>query len=226
MGRKRQFSKEQVLSHIQRWVLQHGVAPTIKELQELLGVGSTRTVIRYLRWLEQEGDIKRWTGARGLRVCRPPADATFATKAVPIVGEAPAGALMTAEQNVDGWIRLPQSFLRPSSERFFLLQVRGNSMNRATVEHEHPENGDLVLVRQRSTANPRDVVVALIDGETTIKRLVRAAGYWVLKPDSTESKHQPIVVAPGFRVQGVVVRVLKKGSEIMREVFEEGTERS
>jgi repressor LexA len=220
MGRKRQFSKQQVLSHIQHWVLEHGVAPTIKELQGLLDVGSARTVIRYLRWLEEEGDITRWRGARGLRVRRASTTPSLATKSVPIVGQAPAGAPMTAEQNVDGWIRLPQSFLRPSTERFFLLQVRGNSMNRATVEREHPENGDLVLVRQQGTADPGDIVVALIDGEATIKRLVRAAGYWVLKPESTESTHQPIVVAPGFRVQGVVRRVLKKGSEIVNLIEE------
>jgi repressor LexA len=220
MARKRQFSKEHVLGHIQRWVLEHEVAPTIKELQKLLGVGSARTVIRYLRWLEEEGDIVRWSGARGLRVRRAPTAASLATKPVPIVGQAPAGAPMTAEQNINGWIRLPQSLLRPSTDRFFLLQVRGNSMNRATVEREHPEDGDLVLVRRRSTADPRDIVVALIDGEATIKRLVRAGGYWVLKPESTEPKHQPIVVVPGFRLQGVVVRVLKKGSEIVNLVQE------
>lgn len=214
MGRKRQFTKEHVLSAIQQWRGQHGVPPTIKELQKLLNVGSTRTVMRYLRWLEAEGDIERGPGARSMRVRRAPTSASMATQVVPIVGTAPAGALMTAEQNVDGWIRLPQTMLRSASDRCFLLHVRGNSMNQATVGGERIENGDLVLVRQQTTANARDVVVALIDGEATIKRLVRAGGYWVLKPESTESKHHPIMLGPTFHVQGVVVRVLKKGSEL------------
>lgn len=216
MGRKRQFSNEHVLALIQQWQLQHGVPPTIKELQKLLKVGSTRTVMRYLRWLEEDGDIERWSGARAMRVRRAPATApSLATKAVPIVGTAPAGALMTAEQNLEGWIRLPQSFLRPSTERFFLLQIRGNSMNQAVVGGERIENGDLVLVREQVTANPRDIVVALIDGEATIKRLVRVGDHWALKPESSESGHHPIIIGPNFRVQGIVVRVLKKGAELL-----------
>ena len=89
-------------------------------------------------------------------------------------------------------------------------------MNRAAVSGGRIENGDLVLVRQQSTADPGEVVVALIDGEATIKHLVRAPGYWVLKPESTDPQHRPIVVGRNFRVQGVVCRVLKKGTEIVR----------
>jgi repressor LexA len=220
MGRKRQFSREHVLSLIQEWRGRHGAPPTIKELQRLLGVGSTRTVVRYLRWLETEGDIERRPGARGVRVRRSPAATGLATRSVPILGTAPAGSLMIAEENYEGLIRLPKAFFRSAADDFFLLHVRGNSMNRATVAGDRIENGDLVLVRQQTTANPRDIVVALIDGEATIKRLVKAAGHWVLKPESSEAKHQPIVLGPTFRVQGVVVRVLKKGSELASLVEE------
>jgi repressor LexA len=219
MGRKRQFGNNHVLSMIQRRQLEYGAPPTIKELQKLLGVGSTRTVTRYLRWLEEDGDIERWSGARAMRIRRAPVAPSLATKAVPIVGTAPAGTLMTAEQNVEGWIRLSQSILRPATDRFFLIQVRGNSMNRAAVAGERIESGDLVLVRQQGIADPRDIVVALIDGEATIKRLVRAGGNWILKPESSESKHHPIVPGPGFRVQGVVVRILKKASQILNTVY-------
>jgi repressor LexA len=216
MGRKRQFSREHVVSLIQQWRGEHGLPPTIKELQKLLKVGSTRTVMRYLRWLEAEGDIERGEGARSIRVRRGPMSASMATKAVPIVGTAPAGALMTAEQNVDGWIRLPQAMLPSGDGPFFLLHVRGNSMNRAENRGVRIESGDLVLVRQQVTANPGDIVVALIDGEATIKRLRRAGGHWVLNPESTESKHHPIMLGPSFRVQGVVVRVIKRASELTK----------
>ena len=214
MGRKRQFSREHVLSLIQGWRGEHGVPPTIKELQRLLKVGSTRTAVRYLRWLESEGDIERGQGARSIRVRRTPTSASVATKAIPVVGTAPAGALMTAEQNIDGWIRLPQAMLPAGSDRLFLLHVRGNSMNRASIRGERLENGDLVLVRQQATAKPRDIVVVLIDDQATIKRLVRPGGHWVLNPESTESNHHPIMLGPTFRVQGVVVRVVKKGSKL------------
>ncbi len=216
MGRKRQFTKEQVLTLLQQWQLEHGASPTIKEIQKLLHVGSTRTVMRYLRWLEAEGDIERWSGARAIRVRRAPTRHSLQTKPVPIVGTVPAGAPLTAEQNVDGWIRVPEAMLQPSADRFFLLQVRGNSMNKARVNGNLIENGDLVLVRQQQGASLRDVVVSLVDGEATVKRLLRPGGHWVLMPESTESQHQAIMLGPSFRVQGVVARVLKKGSELLR----------
>jgi len=213
MGRPKQLSREEVLSAINEALIKRGLPPTIEELRQALGVGSTRTVLRYLRWLEEEGDIERWNGARGLRPLRSDIS-TVQTRAVPVVGQAPAGPLVLAEQNVDGWVQMPKKIARPGSE-YFLLRVRGNSMNKAKVAGEKIENGDLVLVRQQATANDGDIVVALIDGEATIKRFARASGYFVLKPDSTSAKHRPIVVDRDFHIQGTVVRVLKRGSVII-----------
>lgn len=214
MGRKPLFDRSEVLDAINRWIAEHGVPPTVRELKRALGVGSIRTVSRYLALLEEEGEIQRWSGARGLRPLKAPRTG-LETLPVPIVGEAPAGALALAEQNIEGWVRLPVSFARPPSARFFLLRVRGNSMNRAELEDERLENRDLALVRQQDTADEGQIVVALIDGEATIKRLARAPGYVVLKPDSTEPGHRPIVVTSDFRIQGVVCRVLKRGSQML-----------
>lgn len=208
------MSKEKVLEAINRWLVEHGVPPTVDELRRLLRVGSTRTIFRYLDWLEEEGDIERWPGARGLRLRRSP-KARVQTQLVPIVGEAPAGPLMLAEENREGWVRLPKEFCRPPSARFFLLRVRGDSMNRASVAGQRIEDGDLVLVRQQATADPNEIIVALIDGEATIKRLIRGQGYYLLKPESSNRNHEPIVVNRDFQVQGVVCYVLKKGSELL-----------
>jgi repressor LexA len=137
------------------------------------------------------------------------------TRAVPLVGEAPAGPLMLAEENFEGWLRLPLDFASPPSATFFLLRVRGDSMDRAVVIDENIENGDLVLVRQQATAEPGTVVVALIDGEATIKRLARGPNYYFLKPESSNPKHQPILVGSDFQILGVVARIIKNGSEIL-----------
>ena len=88
-------------------------------------------------------------------------------------------------------------------------------MNKAVVKDQRIESGDLVLVRQQATAQTNDIVVALVDGEAAIKRLVRGDGYFLLKPDSANPEHRPIVVNCDFHVQGVVTRVLKKGSELL-----------
>lgn len=91
-------------------------------------------------------------------------------------------------------------------------------MNRAKVEGRTIEDHDLVLVRQQERADPRQVVVALVDGEATIKKLVKAPGYYVLQPESTNPKHRPIVIAQDFRIQGIVCRVFKKGGELLHSV--------
>jgi len=214
MGKDKLLTKEQVLATISRWILHYGMPPTVEELRRALKVGSTRTVLRYLRWLEDEGDIERWPGARGLRLLKTIKERAE-TLSVPLVGEAPAGSLMVAEENLEGWVRLPKEFLAPPSAKFFLLRVRGNSMNKATVEGERIESGDLVVVRQQPVARSGDIVVALIDGEATIKRLVQGQGYFLLKPESTNPTHKPIILNQDFHVQGVISRVLKKGSELL-----------
>ena len=122
---------------------------------------------------------------------------------------------MPVEENFLGQVQIPKDFLKPSTAKFFLLRVRGDSMNRAKSEGQTIEDGDLVLVRQQERADPGKIVVALVDGEATIKKLVKAPGYYVLQPESTNPKNRPIIVAQDFRVQGVVSRVFKKGGELL-----------
>jgi SOS regulatory protein LexA len=211
MGNKKLLTKELVLDAINRWMIDHGLPPTIEELRRILKVGSTRTVLRYLTWLEEEGDIERWPGARGLRL-KKGATRGLETRLIPLVGEAPAGPLMIAEENREGFVQLPKQMLSPPSAEFFLLRVRGDSMNQAIVNGDYIENGDLVVVRRQATATSGQIVVALVDGEATIKKLVAGSGYYMLKPESKNKKHTPIVLTQDFRVQGVVVRVLKNGA--------------
>jgi repressor LexA len=214
MGRKPQVTKEQVLTAIQKWVIEHRVPPTVAELRKQLKAGSDRTVLRYLEALEEDESIERWGGARGIRLLKRLSQG-LATKPVPIVGTAPAGPLMLAEENFEGWLQLPTEDLRPKSGEFFLLRVRGDSMNRAQVDGGRIESGDLVLVRRHAAAESGDVVVTLIDGEATIKRFMRGPNYYFLKPESSKSEFQPIIVDDRFSVQGVVVRVFKNGVELL-----------
>ncbi len=215
MPKPRLFSKDDVLQAINDLLVNRGKPPTVEELKKKLGVGSIRTVLRYLDWLETDGDIERWGGARGIRLRR--ATGGLDTVSIPVVGEVPAGPLMLADENVEGWVRLPPASVRPTSARFFFLRVRGDSMNRALVNGKLIESGDLVLVRQQSAADPGAIVVALIDGEATIKRFMQGDGYYYLRPESTNPEHQPIVLDERFGVQGIVIDVLKKGTTLLNE---------
>jgi len=214
MGRKRILGKEEVLNSINRLIIKSGASPTIEELRNDLKVGSTRTVLRYLKLLEEEGEIERWSGARGLRPLKM-LKKGIETRPIPLLGEAPAGPFMVAEENREGCIYLPKQFVTPSSAHFFLLRVRGDSMNQAVINGEKIENGDLVLIKQQATASEGQIVVVIVDGEVTIKRFVRGPGYFLLKPESTNRKHRPIIVNNDFKVQGVVTRIFKKGSDLI-----------
>jgi repressor LexA len=170
--------------------------------------------------LEAEGAIERRPGAPGVKLLKPRSEGAQ-TRAVPIAGRVPAGALMLAEENIEGWIRLPKVLASPASATFFLLHVRGTSMNKAAIAGGTIDDGDLILVRQQQVARTGDIIVGLVDGEATVKRLVTAPGYFILKPESKDKTHQRIVVERDFRVAGKVTHVLKKGSGLLREVFDD-----
>jgi repressor LexA len=219
MGRRPLLTTDKVRAALQRLTAAHGGPPSLEEVRRELHVGSTRTLFRYLRKLQDEGVVARHPGVAGIRLLKPSKGGPQ-TQAVPIVGDVQAGTPALAEENIDGWLRLPRSMTGPVAEKFFLLRVHGTSMDRATVVGDTIEEGDLVLVRQQSTANSGDIVVALVDGEATVKRLVTGPGYFILKPESSDDRHRPIVVEKDFRVQGKVRRVLKKGSELFDSLSE------
>jgi repressor LexA len=216
MPRKKKLSSEQVLKAVHRLLTERGHPPTVEELRSELGLGSTRTAFRYLQDLESEGHIERWSGARGIKIARR-LSAGHEMVQVPILGEAPAGPLMVAEENRDGWVSLSKSAVRPAGAPVFLLRVRGDSMNRATVRGKTIENGDLVLVRQQAHADDSDIIVALIDGQATIKQFKAGSDYVVLSPNSSNRTHQQFIVTDDFEVQGIVIDVLKRGQELITD---------
>jgi repressor LexA len=166
-------------------------------------------VLQFLNALEAAGCIERREGARNVRIIRPPQseaalDRTETTP-VPVVGQVAAGLPILAEENVEEYVAVSTRLARPP-HRYFLLRVRGDSMNRAGILE-----GDLVLVRHQRVANAGDSVVALIDDSATIKRLRPGASTIVLEPDSTNTAHGPIIVDADFQIQGVVVGTVSTG---------------
>ena len=168
MGRKPLLTKEKVLVTLQRWTARNGGQPSVEELRCELGVASTRTVFRYLQMLEADGAIKRRPGAPGVKLLKPRAEGAQ-TRAVPVVGRVPAGALMLAEENIEGWIHLPKALARPASDKFFLLRVRGTSMNRAKVGGNTIEDGpDTLTIREYHNPADPDNSTASTDGTNSV----------------------------------------------------------
>lgn len=135
---------------------------------------------------------------------------------IPVIGATSAGpASVFAEQNFQGILRISCRLVgRQQPTGLYALKVDGSSMNRATIGGKTIEDGDYVIIDSRDkNASTGDVVLALIDGKATIKRLVddRVNGQIVLRADSSFD-YEPIYLHPedDFAISGKVVSVVKR----------------
>lgn len=126
---------------------------------------------------------------------------------VPLVGSAPCGNPLVGEQNIEEYILVEKTKLKPGF-KYFILRAEGDSMNLAGIN-----DGDLVLCRLQEKADTGDRVVALLGGENvTIKEYgPRKAGIRLLIPKSTNKKHVPITPGEGDSVQGIVQEIIEPG---------------
>lgn len=177
-----------------------GRTPTMQAISDQVGFKSRRSAMLLIERLIKKGYLAR-TPTGGLRVLRVPEGIVHMERTIelPLVGSAPCGLPLLAEENIETMIPVSQKIARPGAT-YYLLRAVGDSMNRANIE-----DGDLVIVRQQPTANNGDRVVALIDDEATIKELSLRGDKVVLLPRSSNPKHQPIIMDRDFMVQGVVV---------------------
>jgi len=173
----------QVFNFIREYIKLHGYPPSIREIAAHLGVSGTVGVVKHLKALEREGYIRRVRGnSRGLSLTH-----STSTASIPIVGTVRAGAPHTAIEEIEGYFSTDDSrFLRKGT---FCLRVKGDSMIGA-----HIQEGDLALVRPQPTAANRDIVVALVDGEATLKRFFLERDRIRLQPENPDMK--PIDVLP------------------------------
>jgi len=192
----------QALRHIRNRLF-HGRSPSVRDLQQALGYRSPRSAALLIEKLLARGFLRRRPDGR-LQLLRDalPAQDHAETVEVPLVGTAPCGSPVIAEENWEGTIPVSTRLASPA-HRYFFVRANGESMSAAGIG-----DGDLVLVQQQPIAESGDRVVALIDGEVTIKELRRTNDALVLVPRSEDRSHRPIVVAGDFHIQGVVVAVV------------------
>lgn len=193
----------QALRFIRNSLNQRARSPSIREIQRELGYGSPRSAALIVERLIKCKLVERRSNGK-LRVLEDLAgdNDQGRTVPVPLVGTVPCGNPLMAEENVEAMIPVSTTLARPP-HRYFLLRAKGNSMNRSRIHDK-----DLVLVRQQTSAENGDIVVAIIDDEATIKEFKRTKTTVILKPNSTLAEYQPIILSSGFQVQGVVVTTI------------------
>jgi repressor LexA len=197
--------QQDVLEFIRTFTARHGVPPTVREIGDRFRV-TPRAAFDHLRALERKGVLQRRAAAgRTSRALTLADHAPGGVRRVPILGRIAAGTPLLAEENRDGELPLAGSALPGGGEDVFALRVRGDSMIEA-----HICEGDLVLVRRQDSAQPRDIIVAMVDGEATVKRYLRDGVHVVLKPEHPTMA--PIVVDPRERdvkILGKVIGLLR-----------------
>lgn len=197
-------TERQALTFVRNRIMHTGEPPSVRELAKELGFSSPRSAVLVINSLIELGYLKRREEDRSLQLLRMP-QATAdreSTVDVPLVGSAPCGAPLLAQENLEAMIQVSTTLARPG-RKYFLLRANGDSMNGAGIS-----DGSLVLVRQQDTANDKEIVVALVDDEATIKELRRSTDAVALVPRSSNPVHRPIVLRRDFQVQGVVIATL------------------
>ncbi len=199
--------QKKILEFIEAEQRASGLTPSTREIQEHFGFASQTSVMQYLATLERKGFLQRH--ARKARAL-----VTSGTRMrvvdIPIYGEIPAGMSTLAEENIEGHVALDLDSINASrTARTFALRVRGDSMIGA-----HILDGDIVILEDRQTARSGDIVAALIDGETTLKRYVTERGRPYLKAENPSFPN--LVPAQELRIQGVMTSLVRKQSTARR----------
>jgi repressor LexA len=190
-----------VLHFIQREQREKGVTPSTREIQSHFRFASQTSVMQYIAALEKKGFLQRQAGkARAL--------ITPIQKQrihdIPIYGQIPAGMASLTEEDVEGHVSLDHHSANVSkSQGTFALRVRGDSMIGA-----HILDGDIVILEQSKEVHNGDIVAALIDGETTLKRYVVDHGRPYLKAENP--RYPNLIPARELKIQGVMVSLVRK----------------
>jgi repressor LexA len=200
--------QKEVLDFIQNEQREKGITPSTREIQNHFGFASQTSVMQYLGALERKGFLDRH--ARKARALITPIQKVRITD-IPIYGQIPAGMATLTEQTIEGHVTLDTRSVNASKNgRTFALRVRGDSMIDA-----HILDGDIVILEDRKDVQSGDIVAALIDGETTLKRYVMEHGRPYLKAENP--LYPDLTPARELRIQGVMISLIRKQPAAQRK---------
>ncbi len=198
-------NQQAVLNFIKSSLNEQGIGPSLSEIARQFGHNSKNSATNHVRALILKKYLyKRWDGKLLLKP-QPDQETPDNCIAIPLYGSIAASP--PSEAVVDSeLITVPECFFtNPSAGQHFAIHVKGDSMIEAMIE-----DGDIVFIKQQSTAEHGQIIAARVDGnETTLKKLYRKNG--ILKLIPCNSSMKAIKVDPGIlEIQGVMVGLFKK----------------
>lgn len=196
--------QQAILEFIRKEVKDKGYPPSVREIGEAVGLASSSTVHGHLARLEKKGLIRRDpTKPRAIEILTDEdrsREYDTPVRHVPVVGKVTAGVPITAVEDFEEYFPLPEHMV--ASDNVFMLRVQGDSMIEAAIL-----DGDYVIVRQQSTANNGDIVVAMTDeDEATVKRFFKEKTHFRLQPEN--SSMEPIILQ-NVTILGKVIGVYR-----------------
>jgi SOS regulatory protein LexA len=194
--------QKEILEFIRNFQAEHGVAPTHREICDAFGFSSYGTVYKHLSILQRKGLIRRdWNQKRGVELVEPPKEESSRLRELPLFGYIAAGRPIEVEPS-DETIAVPEELT--SRGENYVLKVRGDSMVDDGVY-----DGDFVIISKREQAQNGEMVVAMVNGEVTLKRFYLERERVRLQP--ANSMMMPIFAAArDVQVQGVVVGLMRR----------------
>lgn len=191
--------QNEVLAFIQDFVTAHKYPPTIREISDHFSI-SVKGAYDHVRALGRKGFIRYANNhSRTIEVVQPNEDKKGKIVQVPILGRVAAGKPLFAEENFDGHVNVPESYLK--ADKYFALLVQGDSMIDAGIR-----SGDMAVIRQQATASNGDIVVAMLEEAVTLKRFYREASRIKLKSENVDF---PPIYTTSARVLGKLSCIIR-----------------
>ncbi|MCK4667326.1 repressor LexA [Candidatus Dependentiae bacterium] len=187
-----------ILNFIKDFILKNGYPPTIREIADHFKV-YIRAAQDHLKALEKKGYIVREKG-KTRSICLLPRLQTSSLSQLPVLGQVSAGNPLETVENIEDVFIVSQNLFH--GKKLFALKIRGDSMVDAGIYED-----DFVVVKVTDDIKDGEIVVALLNGETTIKRFFREKGRIKLQPENPEYKP---IFSENIKVIGKVIGLLRK----------------
>lgn len=198
MGKSKPAIQEKILRYIHQYGQEKGYSPSIRDIMKYMGYRSPRAVSFHLDRMKSKGLVSHEGKARSLLI-----EGKVENMTVPIFGMIPAGRPERQAELPLGKLEIPPAlFSGGIKKNTFALTVHGDSMEGANIF-----DGDIIIVEPRSPKEG-DLVVALIDGENTLKRLVKSKGRYLLRAENP--KYPALVPLEELAIQGVAIGIYRK----------------
>jgi len=193
--------QKEIVDYLDEFIAEHGYAPTLEEIGGRFSLSSPATVHKHLTNLADKGVIRRkWNHSRALELV--PQKKRAAAVELPLLGRVAAGEPIEAVE-VRESIAVPEELIK--RENSYVLRVKGDSMIEDGIL-----DGDFIVVEERPIPENGETVVAVLDGEATVKRFFREKSGKIRLQPANEKMAPLIVKEKDFTCRGRVVAVMRK----------------